>query len=81
MLTPYSVLYFSVKLSEEVLPSELTSSVEEGELPPPMSSLSPPSPPVFQHRWPDLSCLRVTEVGENSPVEVSRRRQEVRVSP
>ena len=80
MLTPYAVSYFKVKQSEEVLPSELTSSVEKGELEPPMISLSPPSPPTFQHRWSHLLCLRVTEVLENSPVEVSRRRQEVSVS-
>ena len=81
MLIPYIVSYFSVKLSEEVLPSELTSSVEVGEVPPPMSSVSSPSPPTFQHRWWLLSCIRLTEVLENCPVRGSSRRHELFVFP
>ena len=65
MLTPYNASYFNGKLSEELLSSELTSSVEEGEERPPMISVSPPSPPTFQHRWRHLRCLRVTKVVEN----------------
>ena len=66
MLISYIVSYFNVKLSEEVLPSALTSSVVLPEYLPPMSRTSPSSP--SQHRWPDLSCLSVTEVVVNCPV-------------
>ena len=44
MLISYYVSYFNVKLSEEVLPSALTSSVVVPEYSPPMSRTSPSSP-------------------------------------
>ena len=69
MLTLYSVLYCKVKLAEEVKPSELTSSAERSESPPPMSNIGPPSPSTSQHRCSALPSTSLTEVGEKVPVE------------
>ena len=69
MLTLYFVLYCKVKLAEEVKPSELTSSVERPEYPPPMSNIGPPSPSTSQHRWSNLTSTSLTEVVEKVPVE------------
>ena len=74
MLISYSVLYFNVKLSEEVLPSALTSSVVVPEYSPPMSRTSPSSP--SQQVWTALLCLSVTEVVVNCPVVGLNNRQD-----
>ena len=77
MLISYIGLYSNVKLSEEVLPSALTSSVVVPEYSPPMSRTSPSSPP--QQRYPYLFCLSVTEVVVNCPVVGFNNRQDCRV--
>ena len=75
----YIMSYCMVKLAEEDNPSELTSSVERGEKPPPISKVGPPSPSTSQHRCSDLSSTSLTEVGVKAPVRWFIFRQDRRV--
>ena len=68
-------MYWRLNLAEEDQSSELTNSVE-AEFQPPRSRMSPPSPLISQHKWPNLFSTSLTGVAVKSPVRGSNLRQD-----